>query len=298
MLAFAAGTASCSVLIDTKKEQCSVDADCTSLGAAFKNSTCDVKLKVCVEASGSGGGSGMPSGGGGGDGGDNAAGDTSSGGGPVLTPLGCPAVAASPTPTVKLSFSVSFAGALPMTPKPFTVLACKRLDPNCDSAVGGPVLADNGKLIDLEVPTGFQGFLQVTNADTVSAMVFLGAKAQQDTRFWDLTIPTEGDVTLLGFATKTTIDRKLGSLIMITRDCKRNPIAGVVASNSTGGTGYYFSAMAPDKTLKFTTDEGAAGWVNVPIGTAILGGTYEGRPLSPTSVESREGWFSYGEVFQ
>lgn len=213
-------------------------------------------------------------------------------------PLGCPAVAASPTPTVKLTFSVSYAGAVPKPPEQFQILACKRLDAKCDTPVGGPVLADNGALIDLDVPTGFQGFLQVTNSQTVSAMVFLGAEAQQDTRFWDQTIPTEADVALLGYATNTKIDRTLGGLIMIARDCKRKPVAGVVASNSKGGTGYYFLAMSPDKTLKFTTDEGAAGFVNVPLGTAILGGTFEGRPLSPTSVESRAGWFSYAEVFQ
>ncbi|MEO8901957.1 MAG: hypothetical protein ABI488_08815 [Polyangiaceae bacterium] len=298
LLALAASSASCSVLIDTKKEQCSLDADCELLGAAFAGSVC--RFNVCVKPSAGGSGAGGMSSGG--DGGDSAAGDSAAGdnasGGSVLTPLGCPAVAASPTPTVKLSFSVSYAAAVPTLPEQFKILACKRLDAECGTPVGGPVLADNGALIDLEVPTGFQGFLQITNSQTVSVMVFLGAKAQQDTRFWDQTIPTEGDVTLLGIVTKTQIDPTLGGLIMIARDCERNPIAGVVASNSTGGTGYYFSAMSPDKTLKFTTDEGAAGFVNVPLGTAILGGTFEGRPLSPTSVESRAGWFSYAEVFQ
>ncbi|HEY5375393.1 MAG TPA: hypothetical protein VIK01_17050 [Polyangiaceae bacterium] len=269
LLALTASTLSCSVLIDTTPKQCSSDTDCANLGDAFAGSVCTANVCVKPEA---------------------------------LGPAGCPRVDASPNPTVTLSFSVSFAAAPPTNAQPFAILACKRLDTPCAGPVG-MAMAEPGVQIGLDVPTGFQGFLQVTNPDTVSAMVFLGLPAQQDTRFWDLTIPREGDVKLIGLATSTTIDRTLGTLVMIARDCDRTPLAGVVASNSTDGTGFYFSAMAPDKSLMATTDEGAAGFVNVSPGTSILSGTYNGRPMSPTSVESRGatgselGWVSYAEVF-
>ena len=215
-----------------------------------------------------------------------------------LGPLGCPPVAPSVNPTVTLSFSVSFAGAVPDNAKPFQILACKRLDSDCQSRVSDPVMANNGETIRLDVPTGFEGFLQVTNPDSASSMVFLGQKAQQDTAFWDLTIPTPTDIKLLGRGAGTMVDPTLGSLVMIARDCDRNRLSGVVASNSTGGTGYYFAAMVPDRTLMATTEEGAAGFINVPIGSSVMGGVYNGRPLSPTSVESRAGWFNFAEVFQ
>ena len=263
LFALSASTVSCSVLIDTTAKQCSSDTDCANLGDAFVGSVCTANVCVKPEA---------------------------------LGPRGCPPVDPSSDPTVKLTFSVSFAGALPAEPKPFLIAACKRLDTQCASPVG-MTMAEQGVQVDLEVPTGFQGFLQVTNPDAVSAMVFLGQKAQQDTRFWDLTIPTPVDVTLIASATSTPIDSSLSTLVMIARDCDRSPLAGVVASNSTGGTGFYFSAMAPDKTLKATTEEGAAGFTNVPAGTAILGGVFQGRPMSPTAVEARGGWFSYAEVF-
>jgi hypothetical protein len=265
-LALIASTLSCSVLIDTTAQQCSTDTDCANLGDAFAGSVCQANVCVKPEA---------------------------------LAPLGCPDIDPSSDPTVKLTFSVSFAGAPPPTQQPFMVEACKRLDTPCAGPVGGPIMAAPGVQVELEVPTGFEGFLQVTNPDpdTLPAMVFLGQKAQQDTRFWDLTIPRKGDVTLIGLATNTDIDPSLSTLIMIARDCDRTPLAGVVATNSTGGTPFYFSAMAPDRTLMATTEEGAAGFTNVPAGTAILGGTYKGRPMSPTSVESRGAWFSYAEVF-
>ena len=253
------------MLIDTTAKQCSSDTDCANLGDAFAGSVCTANVCVKPEA---------------------------------LGPAGCPRVDPSPNPTVTLSFSVSFAAAPPTNAQPFAILACKRLDTLCAAPVG-MAMATPGEQIGLVVPTGFQGFLQVTNPDpnTVSAMVFLGLPAQQDTRFWDLTIPQEIDVKLIGVATSTTIDRTLGTLVMIARDCDRNPLAGVVASNSTDGTGFYFLAMEPDKSLMATTDEGAAGFVNVSPGTSILSGTYDGRPMSPTSVESRSAWLSYAEVF-
>jgi hypothetical protein len=267
LLALTASTLSCSVLIDTTDKQCSSDTDCTNLGDAFAGSVCTAN--VCVKPVAVG----------------------------PLSPVGCPMIDASPNPTVTLSFKVSFAAASPAMPKPFTILACKRLDTPCDGPVGMATAAP-GVLVDLKVPTGFLGFLQVTNPDTVSSMVFLGLPAQQDTRFWDLTIPRLQDVALIGFATNTDIDPTLSTLVMIARDCDRTPLAGVAATNSTGGTGFYFLAMAPDKTLMATTDEGAAGFTNVPAGTAILGGTFNGHLMSPTSVEARSGWFSYAEVFQ
>jgi hypothetical protein len=264
LLALFASTLSCSVLIDTTAKQCSSDTDCANLGDAFAGSVCQANVCVKPEA---------------------------------LAALGCPEVEPSTDPTVKLTFSVSFAGAPPAKPQPFMIEACKRLDTPCAGPVGGPIMANAGELVGLDVPTGFEGFLQVTNPDTLSSMVFLGQKAQQDTRFWDLTIPRPVDVMLIGVATNTDIDPSLTTVIMIGRDCDRNPLAGVMASNSTGGTPFYFSAMAPDRTLMATTDEGAAGFTNVPAGTAILGGVYKGRPMSPTSVEARGAWFSYAEVF-
>jgi hypothetical protein len=267
-LALVASTLSCSVLIDTTAKQCSSDTDCSNAGDAFAGTTCQDHVCAKPEVSD------VPSG-----------------------PRGCPEVDPSASATVKLSFSVSFAVTAPAKPQPFAVQACKRLDTLCDQPVSDVVLFEPGKQTELEVPTGFQGFLQVTNPDALSSIVFLGQKAQQDTRFWDLRLLRESDVSDIGTATDTPIHRTLGTLVMIARDCQRAPLAGVVASNSTDGTGFYFAAMAADTTLTATTEEGVAGFLNVSPGTAGLSGTYDGRPMSATSVESRAQWLSYAEVF-
>jgi hypothetical protein len=276
LVLFALGGAalSCSLLIETSTKQCSQDSDCPKLGKAFEGSVCQKNL--CVT--------------------------------PVIDdPLVCKTPDAGATQTVKLTFTVNFASK-PAAPQPFQIWACNRLDVNCDSPVFGPVTANAGDMVGLDVPVGFQGYLQLKNPSTVNAMEFLARPLLEDTHGWDLTIASPMTVMLLGAATGTTIDPMLGGVVMIARDCNRTPLAGVQASimvsqgdpNDAGPdttVSFYFSNMFPSKSLMATTSEGAAGFVNVPIGSAILSGTTDsGRALSPTTAVSRAGWFSYVEV--
>jgi len=273
MLALA--TASCSVIVDPSSKQCSVDADCAKLGAAFADTVC--QKDVCVT--------------------------------PVVEdPLVCKTVAAGAAKTVKLTFTIAFT-AKPANPEPFVVVACDRLDVACDSPVSDPVTANAGETVELNVPVGFQGYLQILNPTAVSAMEFLARPLFEDTVGWNLTVATESTVSALGLATGTKIDRTLGTVIVIARDCNRTPLAGVTTDISvTQGTdsdagadttvGFYFANMFPNKTQMSTTSEGAAGYVNVPIGSAVLSATVvdSQRSLSPTSAVSRAGWLSYVEV--
>jgi hypothetical protein len=273
LLTVLAGAAlSCSVIIDSSSTQCSQTSDCAKLGAAFAGSVC--QKNVCVAP-------------------DN--------------PLICKSIDAGANSTVKLTFTIGFATA-PTDPGMFTVLACQRLDPDCSSPVAGPVVAAAGAPVELDVPVGFQGYLQVTNPSAVNSMEFLARPLEEDTAGWDLTIATEGTIAALGFATQSTIDRTLGTFIVIVRDCNRVPLAGVQTSlNVTQGDpdagpdntiGFYLVNTFPTKSQLETTDEGASGYANVPLGSATLSGTVvaSGMSLSPTSAVSRSGWISYVEV--
>jgi hypothetical protein len=276
MAAAGLATLSCSLIIDTSTKQCSADADCQKLGAAFAGSVCQQNL--CVTP-------------------DN--------------PLVCKSIDAGAAKTAKLTFTIGFA-ATPTDPGIFTVLACNRLDVDCTSPVAGPVTedpTDPTAQIELDVPIGFQGYLQIKNPSTVDSMEFLARPIEEDTAGWNLTIADEATVINLGLATQTMIDRNLGTFIMIARDCNRAPLAGVQASiQVTQGTdmdagpdttvGFYLVNTFPSKSQMVTTDEGAAGFVNVPLGSASLTGTIlaSGVALSPTQAVSRAGWISYVEV--
>jgi len=272
-------TLSCSLVVnDTSDKQCSVDADCTKLGVAFANTVC--QKNVCVASD----------------------------------PYSCRAIPQT-NPKVKLTFTIGFAAKPNGDQGIFKVLACDPLDVNCDSPVDGPVTedpSDPSQSITLNVPYGFQGFLQVTNDGvTVPSLEFLARPLQQDTAGWNLTIATPTTVALLGASTGTSVDIKNHALfIMVARDCNRAPLAGVQAAidvtqgDADAGTSsdsivpFYLMNTFPSKSLTATTTEGAAGFANVPPGSALLhgmpvDGSYQ---LQPTSAQSRAGWISYVEV--
>lgn len=261
-VALSASSLSCSVLIETKTTQCSVDTDCPSLGAAFANAIC--RNNLCVEkASG---------------------------------PLGCVEPTRSSEPQVTLSFNVSFA-APPAQPHPFTIKGCAHLDLECSAPVAGPLEVPYGQRAELKVPTGFDGVLEIQNPDGLPALEFLGRPIMQDTHGYDLVLVTPATVQLLLKLTQQEYDPNGGVLVVTTRDCDRQPLAGVQVMNSLGGVGFYFQQMLPQKTLTETTTEGSAGFVNVPTGVVSVSATLAGRPLTANSASSRGGWVSYVEVF-
>ena len=268
LCAFAVSALSCSVLVDTKTTQCDIDFDCTNLGAAFAKSTC--QAHVCVAPISNG-------------------------------PLGCTEAEPSTEKTVKLSFHISLT-IPPEVKHPFVVKACGPLDPDCTGPVAGPIevpFPDGAMVADatVDVPVGFQGSLQLISPDALPAQEFLGRPIVQDTQGYDLIIPAPLTVKFLLMATSQAYNPDQGIFVITTRDCSRQPLGGVVVTNSEGGTTFYFQMQSPQRSLMATTSEGAAGFVNVPAGLVSVAATLNGRQMTGTSAISRGGWVTYVEIF-
>jgi hypothetical protein len=264
---FALGLGSCTAIVsDVEKSQCAEDRDCSARG--LSGATC--QDSVCVVPSSTG------------------------------DPYECSAVTPSSSDTVTFTFSAGYAAA-PDSPSPFTIVACDRLDVECDSPLTDPpVMANAGEPVAIEVKRGFSGYFRIQNADTVPARYFMGQALTRDTTGWDLTIASPAIVSALGLATGTTIDVGKGVIIVGIRGCDGERVAGAVASNSLSDentVGFYFASMFPERTLSSTTSEGAAGFVNVPPGSALIGAKASGHSFEPSAVLSEGGWISYVEVF-
>ena len=139
--------------------------------------------------------------------------------------------------------------------------------------------------------------LEVTNPDGLPALEFLGRPIVHDTHGYDLLLPTPVTVSFLLAATQQDYDPSQGILVITTRDCDRQPLAGVQVTSSAGGVSFYFQKLVPQKSLTETTSEGAAGFVNVPAGVVALAARKGDRPLTGNSALSRGGWVTYVEIF-
>lgn len=269
----AALLASCSVLIDVDGKQCESNADCAALS---RGSVC--QQNICVSA-------------------DGDAGATGAGGSPE-DPLVCKARETSEEPKVKYTFAPIFANA-PQTPKPFTIKACGQLDLDCENPVVPELEVNAGEPVDFEVPTGFAGYFEIHNPDTLDALLFMARPVIQDTVGWNVTVPNEGLVAQLGLATGETVDPELGIILALARDCDAKPLEGVTFSNSEGGLGFYIIANLPNTKITETGAQGAAGYVNIPISTTALSGVHNasGKTLGPSSVRVKPHWISLVEIF-
>ena len=253
------------MVIDTKKKQCNVDADCTALGTAFADTTCDADQGVCVPG--------------------------------VKTALGCEE-APEIEGDVTLSFDIGFL-TVPDDPQPTVVRVCdSSTDFLCMSPRGKPISVPFGETAQISVASGYQGILEVKNPDALPALYFLGRPITEDTHGYDLTLSTPATATLLGLATQQDVDPDLGIVIITARDCDRAPLSDVtVSSDFTDAIQFYFQNRTPVPSLMATTAEGASGYANVPERVVTIDGVHDGRPLTPSVGYARGGWVTYMELF-
>lgn len=305
LLVSSLATLSCSFIVnDTSTKQCSVDSDCPKLGGSFAKTVCQQNVCVSSDAIAC-----------------SADVDCTAHGADFANylcqqnvcvasdPFNCTMVPQT-SPTVKLTFPIGFLVKPSGNQGTFTVVACARADLECANPVAGPATedpTDPSAFISLDVPYGFQGYLQIKNDGvTVPAMEFLARPLQRDTQGWALTLATLSSINQLGIFVGTPIDPTLGLIISIMRDCNRAPQAGVQATitqdASDAGAGttvpFIFANMFPNTKLMATTDEGAAGFANVPPGPIALSGINQmtGFQYQATPATSRAGWLSYVEV--
>lgn len=262
-------TMACSVLLRADDEQCNQDADCAALEGAPAGAQC-VQSRCVSETVVN-----------------------------VADPLACAPHSKSVDATVKYSFAPVFGpGREPAQPKPFVVKACEQLDISCARPTFGPLEVAAAQPRDFVVPNGFNGYFEMQNPDTLSALLFSGQLLTTDTVGWALTMPSRTLVTELGQATGVDVQAELGLIIAVARACDGTPLEGVTASSSKGGLGYYLVNFLPDTALTKTGPQGVAGFANVPPGVTIVTGVHEsGKKFGPVSVVTRPNYVSFVELW-
>ncbi|MEJ7734203.1 MAG: hypothetical protein WKG00_34035 [Polyangiaceae bacterium] len=251
----------CSLLFDLGRTQCETAADCSG----FPGSSCEDNVCVAAPTSGPGSG-GAGSGGSGGSGGEGGVPDAR---------WACLGTFTTPKPPAgeKILQTLRFEYAVgdPGVPPPISKLTlCTSLDFGCTKPVDIP-LPDRSGTTTFEVFPKTQGFIEVECdpaeecKKTISHLqepVVLPMKENL------VRMVTPGQyLTLVAIADQTD-DPMRAPAVLTVEDCNDDRAAGVIIETEDGDpdtVSFYFNGTLPDLEATETDEQGAAGFLNLPI---------------------------------
>jgi hypothetical protein len=236
----------CTAIVAAGEEQCDTDGDCVSRG--FENATC--AFKVCV---------------------DNAVTD------PVWGCLGN-IEEPIPDPNGTVEFEVQLAYAVGGAPAStaVTVDVCDKLDVTCADTdpryPKGLHPGENG-VVQLAVPEGFDGFVQLTGGGLVDSRVYVGRPLLGPPSVEQVQVLTPTDLELIAGLANETPDPTRGSAIVLVVDCKGDGGGGVrfETPNADDETlPFYLINQAPTASATATDTDGFGGFFNLPVSSAVV----------------------------
>jgi hypothetical protein len=284
---------SCSLVLDTGPEQCTVDQDCLGRGAKFAGTRC--VNKVCVAAD-----SGLDTGA------DAPAAD--SGTPDAYDPKwGCLGSVKPPTfPNPKVNVSVPLVDL--NTKKPVITIdarPCGKTDVTCASPLGPTVQPNAQGILSFVLDAGFDGYVELksTNIDGglpahLPSLVFFNPPLSVDTIY--IPIPLISPAALGGLAAQfgNAIDPTLGAPFAEVMDCQGKAADGVgVALDQvdSGTRTFYFVNGLPTESTTQTDLTGYSGFINAPTGVRTITGTVKatGKRVGTISVLVRPSTLTY-----
>lgn len=251
------------MVLDASEKQCEVDADCTARG--FVEDTCIDN--VCVEGK--------------------------------WSCLGnVPKIEETPGAThLWRGRFVEISSRMP--PADLHVKLCANTDINCENplADGLPVASDGST--EFQVPSGFEGYVELTSAEVEPAILSLGEAIVDDVDDPDAvellppgTVETIANILMLDY------DPMRGQALALNVDCTLKPSAGITISVDTADAEtvvLYIDGDLPDESLEATIDTGNSGVLNIPVGfttfTNVRAET--GEKISSVQVYMRPGFITY-----
>lgn len=200
------------------------------------------------------------------------------------------------TPSVELTLAIvdSITAA---APQGLTARPCEKIDVGCAMPLTAATAVGDDGQVHLPVHRGFDGYIEITSPSSVPTMYFLNRGLARDSRE-QLTTISSAALAALAAQGNVALDPALGHLLIRAFDCLGAPASGVELSSNVGGLPFAFVDGLPNVGADVTTDSGIGGFVNVPVGLAVLEGrrVTGGRSLGQANVVVRGGWFTYGDV--
>lgn len=265
----------CSLLLDPNRTQCASNSDCVNRGPAFA-------ATVCVDSFCQGSADPTWS-----CAGDPPSGDPDAGPGPFIASI-----------ILLDANQVPLAGV--------QAQPCSKLDVDCTTPLASPINSDANGLVSFAVPSGFDGYLQLTSSSMTSSPIvptlyfFNPPIVSNTTSPLEVTVLVPEDLAGIGQEVGVTLLSDRGTVILTALDCQGNPAPGVVFSVSSGDSmtaTFYTAQQTPltDAGAQSTDTTGYAGIANVPAGSTAVTGTLlsNGERLGAISLFVRAGAISY-----
>jgi hypothetical protein len=170
-------------------------------------------------------------------------------------------------------------------PQGLTIALCSDLDPTCRTPALPPVQPPQARLVELQVPGGFQGYLHMTAGDRIPERFYFDTVLDTD---------QEGDriqmlflATLVDVASLVGVAPMPGRALVVLRshDCTGSVISGATFTINAPGSAYTLLGNTPVLESVPTDGAGLGGFVNVEV--AVPAG----------SVVTAEGYLEDGTLY-
>jgi hypothetical protein len=211
-----------------------------------------------------------------------------------------PITAVDPPPLVYSVQAVDFISGL--TPPSLRIRACYRTDIQCLAPVTPSLAPDATGVVTLPLTLDFSGYLELTGDGVVPTLYFFPDLLTPDLieRLEQVPLALLSPESLAGFGgtSRLALDPGTGIISMNTFDCSGPNAAGVRLELDSKAVPFAFVDGLPVPYQDTTTEEGAAGFANVPPGLAVVKG-FKGESTEVVALETvvvRAQWVTIGAL--
>lgn len=261
-----AALSACTVVVDSDREQCKTDRDCTSRGPAYAGSICSHSM--C-----------QPD--------------------PTWACLDRSEVDEVPIGTVQVAMSMTdLLSTNPVTGVRLTL--CAKLDANCDFPLNQFQSNEAGQLV-VELPVGFDGYFQTEGGGVYPTMFFPPNTRKQRAPSELPMVPANFFRTMVTQISGQNVAADRSVVMTTALDCRGKPVAGMMLTSPQVDeltTSYVLQDSLPSSIALTTDGTGAGGFVNIKAGTVVVTSTIAAtnRVAGTVAVQARPGYLSMALV--
>jgi hypothetical protein len=272
------GLFSCSFVVDFDQVQCKKTSECTKLGSDFKHGQCVKGLcqtgPECLENEECG----------------NAAGCVE---GACIDRWAC-ITEEVPLATDNVTFAIPVVSIFQMPMPGIPVKLCSSVDTDCTSPTAELVSDENG-LITFEVAPSFQGYLDTKVPGFFPQLNFLPDFLTNPPVVRPISLSPVEIIEGLAQQVGAAANPERGHLVISVASCL-GPAPNLLIESGRADEQtipYYVNGGVPAPDLKFTTDDGSGGYLNIVAGTGGVNiSVVDGEELFKRNVFVRQGTIS------